>query len=541
MALFGSFSVPDHIAEIVFFLFKIGESMLEPSIRLYLYQGVCMSMYSNDSTCYNLTLLPDHEDNVQRAAANYMIAYKVLMNFPAIVLGFFCGAWSDIVGRKVPVLLTLGATILAVIMCLLSMTSGVDQAPYIPLVLLGAAIRGGFGKSAVITMALYSYTCDRSPKEKRTQKIGKLLSMNYFGYFIGSLSAGALLEVYGFGTIFSSVFVLNVVCIVLVLMFMEGKQEPLPPPIGEEDRAPVTKFPFQPAYFKDSVQLLTRSRYHRCRLHIILLFTLIFIQQTCKAGELDATLLFAEAAPLSWRKSIYGYLLATDYAFLGVAMLVILPCLIKYLHLQDMSLIMTGVAFRILRLIVLSFSNSTVEVYMSVIIGCPSALIVSCTKAMISKTVYDGEMGKAFSLLSCAETVSNLVGSIIFNNMYNATKHISPGFVFGMEAIFFVGLLFALALLGRDMKLAAQCKLQMEATGGAGPSVYGTVSPNGVPDDKPDASFLGPTTVKRQSGEGASAEKGYGPYREKDDAVLLNELSQQKNVLETFDYLRKDG
>ena len=218
----------DHVAEVVFFTFKVGESMLEPSVRLYLYQGVCLRIYSwkEDPSClYNLSSYPDREDVVQREAANYMIAYKFLINFPAIILGFFCGAWSDVIGRKIPVLLSLVASVIAVLLYALSMFVDSEGVPVIPLVLVGAAIRGGFGRSAVLTMALYSYVCDRSTKETRTKKIGRLMSMNYFGYFVGSLTAGGMLEIYGFDIIFCIVTILDAVCIVIVIVFMDSKDE----------------------------------------------------------------------------------------------------------------------------------------------------------------------------------------------------------------------------------------------------------------------------------------------------------------------------
>jgi PCFT/HCP family folate transporter-like MFS transporter 1/3 len=103
---------------------------------------------------------------------------------------------------------------------------------------------------------------------------------------------------------------------------------------------------------------------------------------------MEATLLFAERAPLSWKKSMYGYLLATDYAGLGMSTLFILPFLIRWLHLVDMSMVLIGVVFRIIRLIILAASSSTFGIYISVIVGAPSSLIVSCSKALISKTIH---------------------------------------------------------------------------------------------------------------------------------------------------------
>jgi hypothetical protein len=96
---------------------------------------------------------------VQQEAADYMIAHRVLLNFPAIIVGLFCGAWSDVIGRRVPVFLTLAATLVAVIMYLFSLlpSGPTGQRSALALVLTGAAVRGGVGKSAVITMALYRF------------------------------------------------------------------------------------------------------------------------------------------------------------------------------------------------------------------------------------------------------------------------------------------------------------------------------------------------------------------------------------------------
>lgn len=531
MALAHQF-ILDHVAEIVFFLFKIGESMLEPTVRLYLYQGVCLRYYGNDTSCSNLSSYPERENLIQVAAANYIIAYKFLMNFPAIVLGFFCGAWSDAIGRKIPVLLTLVASVLAGILYLFSMATSETEGPIIALVLLGAAVRGGFGRSAVITMALYSYVCDQSVCEKRTQNIGRLLSMNYFGYFVGSLGAGAILEISGFDVIFILVTIINVICIVIVIVFMKAKDgmktvdeaatpvsssspQGLPAEQGPAPKpAKSSKMPFRLANAVDSVQVLTRPRHHRSRLHILLLFATIFVQQTCKSGELDATLLFTEAAPLSWRKSMYGYLLATDYALLGAATLLVLPLLIRLFHLSDVHLLLIGVVFRVIRLMVLAFSRSTFEVYLSVIVGCPSALIISCSKALVSKTVSDDEMGKAFSLLSCAETVSILVGSVIFTTVYNSTKHIMPGFVFATEGVFFFLLFFVLLLLGRDMKLAAQYNILSEVSGGGPSAAYGTT---GTPTD-PVAPKVGLDQKNGEMGIGVAP-----------DGIQLSELRQRQD------------
>ena len=54
---------------------------------------------------------------------------------------------------------------------------------------------------------------------------------------------------------------------------------------------------------------------------------------------------------------MYGYLLATDYACLGLASAVLLPCLIRFCRLTDFSLAIIGVIFKIFRLAMISYGQ----------------------------------------------------------------------------------------------------------------------------------------------------------------------------------------
>ena len=147
-------------AEIVFFLFKIGEALLEPAVRLYITEGVCRQMvaFHNESwtKCSHLSEYPDQEDDLQSTAANYLMYYKLIINLPALLLLLFCGAWSDRVGRKLPVILSSFGTVIAVIFFMISRVT-VRWTTFLCLVFIGAAVRGMFGKSTVMTMAMHRY------------------------------------------------------------------------------------------------------------------------------------------------------------------------------------------------------------------------------------------------------------------------------------------------------------------------------------------------------------------------------------------------
>ena len=438
-----------YAAEAIFFLFKIGEAMLDPSVRLYIYRSICLQEYSNSpSSCQTTLYEEDHEEHIQAVSANYIMAYKILLNCPVIILGLFCGAWSDHVGRKLPVVMACTGSIFAV---LLFMTSIIKEVPTIPLVLAGSALRGMFGKSAVVTMAMHSYITDHSTKEERTRRLGMLLGMNFLGYFVGSLLTGLLLEWTTFDVIFCIVIVMYACCVLIALVCMRE--------VMSESSEFLRSKPCNPFDFKhvrESLDVIFRPRLNHDRLYIWFIFTCIVSQQLTKSGEVDITLLFTKRSPLNWGEALYGYFLAADYAALGVAVLILLPLLVYFLRPHDLCLMSAGIIFKAIRLLFMAFADRTWLVFLSVFIGCPSGMIASSGKSLVSKIVSEDEVGKVFSLLSCLEAVSNLVGTVIFTNIYTATaSKLFPGFTFALDAGFYCILLASVSAVWYDMRSSA--------------------------------------------------------------------------------------
>ena len=139
-----------------------------------------------------LFIFTDVERQVQSQSSTHLIVYKLLMDAPFILFtSLFCGAWSDRVGRKLPIVVACVGAVVAVIVFLFSTFRG---APSIMLIMIGALIRGCFGKSAVVTMSLQSYISDISTDVEKTQRMSRLLAMSFLGYFVGSTIAGLILQ-----------------------------------------------------------------------------------------------------------------------------------------------------------------------------------------------------------------------------------------------------------------------------------------------------------------------------------------------------------
>lgn len=209
-------------------------------------------------------------------AAIYLTLYRVIVSFPGLLLCVFCGSWSDRVGRKFPIIISCFLSIFGIVFFIgaefiplpdqspakikesyntryitRNSTQNIDRsfnldqlrletqwtysnATFVLLLLMGSLVRGFSGKSSLVTMAVHSYVSDVSDKNTRTERLGRLLSMNFFGSFIGSLSVGVLMQLCTFYVVFFIVIFLYFVSILLAHFFMINTVQDLPIEIPDE-------------------------------------------------------------------------------------------------------------------------------------------------------------------------------------------------------------------------------------------------------------------------------------------------------------------
>ena len=452
-------SIPVLLVEIIFFLYKTGESMLDATTRPYIVKVVCHTKFGgNDSVCGELNNYPEIEDDIQTEAGLYLMYYRIIVNLPAIFLGLFCGAWSDKYGRKVPMILPSLGSVFSVLLYMCSLAS---EDWTIGWIMVGAFVQGIFGKSSVITMAVNSYASDITDRQDRTQKLGKLLAMNFFGLFAGALLSGIFQDMSDLPATLCMVVFIHGAAIMITVVFMT-ETVPLP---SDRPEAFEGKGPFMLGNVKDSLSVLIKRRANKGRALILILFLASIVNQTCKVGETDITLLFVTRSPLSWPKSWYGYLLSVDYAVMGVCLFILLPILSNILKFPDVAIIIIGILCKITRLIWAGFCSETWMVYTSVVIGSFAGLLMSSVRSLMSKTVEEDELGKTFSLLASGETASKLLGAVIFVSIYSTTAYFFPGFAYMVEAFLYLLMLLIIGCLYADFKTIGQYDMSEAFTG----------------------------------------------------------------------------
>ncbi|XP_012940852.2 proton-coupled folate transporter [Aplysia californica] len=224
-------------------------------------------------------------------AATFLMIYRVLVNVPAMFLGLFCGAWSDHTGRKLPMMIPSLGSIFAVVLYMLGLLL---REHTLVIIMAGALVQGLLGKSSVITMAVNSYITDTTTNEERTRKLGKLLAMNFFGLFVGSLLAGAFQDVANLETTLVAVAVFHAASVfTVVLCIEESIHDKMPSEEGyvSEDKRHGL---FSIQGLKESIRVILRPREGGKRTLVLTAFLAMFLNQTCKVGEQDVTVLFIQ-------------------------------------------------------------------------------------------------------------------------------------------------------------------------------------------------------------------------------------------------------
>ena len=426
--------------------------------RLFIYHSQCLNYVANTTLCDNLDEYPDEEAHVQTESARYIMYFVLLYQLPSSFVGLLCGAWSDTVGRKWSALTSpLGAVF--TFMCFALSTVVQSERIYIPLILIGAALFGLLGDATA--MSLNSYVTDTSKQEERTVKISKLQAMSSFGTFIGTLMFGGLLELLSFTTIFCVLIAINGSCIAFTLAFMDN----IPPTknvddhdkIDHDDNHPDSHGCTSNSLFHwnnvtNSIQVLIIARENNGRSQLLVFLVIIMVFQLCKAGEANILVLFVQASPLSFDKSSYGYIRALDFLCLALVVLLLVPQLVMLFNVDDTTLLLIGTLMSIIRLLIVSFSTRTWMVYFGIVIGCPCAMIPTAVKSIISKIVRVDEVGKVFSMFSIIQMLCNILGTLIYTNVYAVTLNVFRGMSFIVMAIMQLTTFIILIYVVKDMK-----------------------------------------------------------------------------------------
>jgi len=101
---------------------------------------------------------------------------------------------------------------------------------------------------------------------------------------------------------------------------------------------------------------------------------------------------------------------------------------------------MAAVGFKVVQVLWLAFSVDSWMVYFGIPLMIVSSMFIPALKSILSKLIDEDEIGKIFGVAAFGETVSGVLGALMFTAVYAKTVHLSfSGLAFILEALVNIG------------------------------------------------------------------------------------------------------
>ncbi|VDD91089.1 unnamed protein product [Enterobius vermicularis] len=377
-----------------------------PVFQALLYEKSCISRYKvqDETYCQNISLVHDNVA-LQRDANHLYLLSSLCLMLPSIPLSLILGSLSDVWDAKIPVMVPLFGFIVGDLNYVLQCVFFKADPRWLLLSDLASGFTGGYS-------ALFGY-----------QKMAFLEGAIGTGATLGFLLAGIIREFLNFYGTFLLIMGLRILCIMYVIVFVKNLD-------------------------LKSGGLASNRTY--MKLILKLEISKLFIITECQiSGVLDIQYSFFRFK-LEWGDKEFGWYSGIVYGLSTAAVLIPYPWL-KTLGVYDLSLCALGLAAKIISLIATAFVFSNWFAFAISPLSSFNRFISTALRTTVSQAVEFSEQGRIFSVISVADGLVSLSGSLVFNSIYPLTLPKYPYFCFVFIAgLLVIPLISSLYLLHKD-------------------------------------------------------------------------------------------
>ncbi|XP_055334736.1 proton-coupled folate transporter-like isoform X2 [Paramacrobiotus metropolitanus] len=372
------------------------------------------------------------EAAVAHETASSLLFYSNLcLTIPSILLLPFLGTWGDKFGRKFPAILpAVGALLSAVNYAI---CSGISSTP-VELLLLSNFFQGITGGFTGCIMAVSSWASHISSLKVRTSRLGCLEFANLLGTSIAPAIGGAIASATygGYPLAFALAGSLNIILTLYVIFFLQEPERQHEHKGGIRQNC---RTMWSLEFLKDMYGLL-RWIYieQRARLCIVVAAFALMCTWTLSTGTNEIRYLYIRTLNLNWETLEYNLFSAEDAFIRGLTLITVLPLLKMLFHVRDFIIIVLGFISKIAMFIIYATSVNSVMIFLAVVAGFLAAAVSACGRSICSRNIHRDDQGKLFGILGILENLSSLLGSLIFQNVYTATREWYPGFSYALAA-----------------------------------------------------------------------------------------------------------
>ncbi|KAJ6641494.1 Solute carrier family 46 member 3 [Pseudolycoriella hygida] len=395
-------------------------------------------------------------DTIQMAT---YVSYVQL--FPNLVCGLFVGAWIDQFnkGRKW-LLIVFSVAEMMENLILIYLTYNFDATPYlnvfttVPTLLLSG---GQIGPRVAVT----HYMTSTTPP--------KLLAIRFMIFElclmlalpIGSALAGYIIvkdpafftgQTRNYAVIYILSFAVDFVCLLWLIVMVDERiaqqqQKVVEIKLEEQRNSGVantratditgqtekTVFPLKLLFSlknaKSMLQIVLKKRPNKGRRQIllcILSLSILFGEQIA-LGSLNSQFI---QRVYYWNPDYTAYISAIGMMIASTATMTTIPIMTRILNVWDIPLAIVGFSVNLVANFIKGCWLSENAYYLAMVVGCVGGMAAICTRSHIVKTIDRDEQGKMMAVMAVADTISPVIATTIFSQIFRVTVDKYPGVVF---------------------------------------------------------------------------------------------------------------
>ncbi|KAM9455553.1 solute carrier family 46 member 2 [Clarias gariepinus] len=350
----------------------------------------------------------------QKAIANFYMIFNILTKVVPIIPALLLSRIADRGYRKVPVIVPLIGYFVSrsLLLFVIALDWRVEVMYAAPVV---NGLCGGFSTYWPGVIVVVSLS---TSEEVRSLRIMRIELVYGLAGFLGSLASGHLFQLYALGNkqgvlLSCSSVLLYFLCVVYATCVLQVSTRS---PDAEERRD------------NDSFGVLNRDT-----VNIALLFTAGILYDVAVAGGVEILNVFVLVEPLSWTAAEVGYGNAAGSvifitSFLGVK-------LFTRCSLSDTSMILIGMISFLTGIYFMTFVTTTAMYFLARTLTLFALIPMPTIRSLLSKQIRGSSYGKTFTGLQLSFLLAGLATTPIYTQVYQATLHTLPGFVFTLSSI----------------------------------------------------------------------------------------------------------
>ncbi|KAF2364288.1 Major facilitator superfamily [Trinorchestia longiramus] len=405
-----------------------------------------------NEVCYNLVNHTEENIAVQKELSVFIFYDSIILSVVSFLFILFMGAWSDVYGRKFPLLLMIFCRVINAAGYLLALIVPSLPAQFIYGVTFFMSLGGGY--HGLVSMA-FSYASDITSEGNRTIKITIFSSLWYLGGPIGTSLTGLVLNHSTYSVALSIMLGLNIFVFFYIIFIVKESCGPfakigncLTDPTMQRLKKENVSYGRMVVDFinwrrvVESFHTLFKPRPGDNR---ALLLTSVGSNMARWAAKCCFLYLFTRRV-LGWEAGLYSYW--TTYRFLvtAVCTMGLVPLLSKFCNASDYMLIAWGSVSAALEFILyaLVLSPSLVPImWVSPVMGFLTDAQIAL-RSFTTKIVDPDEKGRITAATGALTNLARLAGHASYTLIYRETVEYYPGaqFIFSASVNMTIAIVF---------------------------------------------------------------------------------------------------